>query len=494
MVAVSSCNDKLDEDLENTIYVGQTNYANTSNMMVPLLGAYGEFQDRGWEDFPVIAVRGDDVNAGGLGDQQDFAEEDKFNYNKDFWMFNSVWQNLYNDILAATSAEEEVTKYRDFATDKALADQYIAEAKVIRAFLLLNLSRVWGAILIPQSADPTTLLTVEPSSKEEVMQYISDQMDEAIPALPAVRPNERTDIRGGVTRFTALAVQALANLELKNYQGVADATSQIISSNKFTLEPDYYNLFKLKGKLNNENILELQYSDFGSASGDNKAYLFAFFGPESWEPKVAGAGGGWGFYEPSMKYIKFMLSRGENTRLQTSVIFTDRGITEIKKDPAFATLPAWVTSTTPSGDKFNDYNRALFASGKHYLPSDQLTPGRADYGTNKNFTCIRYAEVLLMHAEALTQGASSSAMTADQAVNAVRSRAGLGTISGVTTNQVMDEKYAELAMEWGTRYFDMVRLQRYDELSYEGRNFTEAKIFLPYPQPQLDLLPRLVQN
>ena len=97
-------------------------------------------------------------------------------------------------------------------------------------------------------------------------------------------------------------------------------------------------LFKLEGKLNNENILELQYSDFGTASGNLEAYLFAFFGPESWAPKVAGAGGGWGFYEPSMKYIKFMLDRGETTRLQTSVIFTNRGIDEIKKDPKYATL------------------------------------------------------------------------------------------------------------------------------------------------------------
>ena len=70
MFAITSCHDKLDEDLENTVYAGQTDYTITSNMMVPLLGAYGEFQDRGWEDFPVIAVRGDDVNAGGLGDRR----------------------------------------------------------------------------------------------------------------------------------------------------------------------------------------------------------------------------------------------------------------------------------------------------------------------------------------------------------------------------------------------------------------------------------------
>jgi hypothetical protein len=494
LLTVTSCHDLLDEDPENNNYTGQTDYTNASNMIRPLLGAYAEFQDRGWEDFPVIAVRGDDVNAGGLGDQQDFAEEDKFNYNKDYWMFNSVWQNLYKDILFATQAIEELTKYKEFADNPALADQYIAEAKVIRAYLLFNLSRVWGTVLIPESSDPTVLPGAEAKTKDEVMEYISAQMDESIPVLPAVHPNQRTDIRGGVTRYTALAVKALANLELKEYQAVADATSAIISGGVFTLEPDYYQLFKLKGKLNNENILELQYSDFGSASGNLEYYLFEFFGPQDWAPKVAAAGGGWGFYEPSLKYVKFMLSRGETARLQTSVIFTNRGIGEIKKDPNYATLPAWVSNTTPSGDVFNDYPRAMFASGKHYLPSDQLTDGRTQYGTNKNFTIIRYAEILLMHAEALTQGASGSGMSADQAVNAVRTRAGLSPLSGVTLNQVMDEKYAELGMEWGIRYYDMVRLGRYDELSYDGRTFTENKIFLPYPQPQVDLLPSLTNQ
>ena len=491
MLLASSCHDLLQEDPENTNYTNRTDYTNTSNMIQPLLGAYAEFQDRGWEDFPVISVRGDDVNAGGLGDQQDFAEEDKFNYNKDFWMFNSLWQNLYKDILIATSAIEQITFYKEFASNPAVADQYIAEAKTLRAFLLFNLSRVWGDVFIPTSSDPTLLLVAEVATKDEVMQYISTQMDEAIPVLANIHPNKRTDIRGGVTRYTALAIQALANLELKNYQAVADATSQIISSNEFQLEADFYQLFKVPGKLNNENILEFQYSDFGQGSGDLKAYLFAFFGPENWTPKVAGAGSGWGFYEPSLKYIKFMLDRGEQVRLQTSVLFTNRGIDKIKEDPNYSVLPGWISNTTPSGDVINNYGRAMFASGKHYLPTDQLTPGRTDYGTNKNFTCIRYAEILLMHAEALTQGASSGAMSAVEAVNAVRSRAGLTPLGSVTTDQVMDEKFAELAMEWGTRYYDMVRLGRYEELSYEGRNFSEDKIFLPYPQSQLDLLPAL---
>jgi hypothetical protein len=494
MMLATACSDKLNEPALNQRLATATDYTKTDNMILPLIGAYAEFYNRGWEDFPLIAVRGDDVNAGGLGDQQAFADTDNFRYDKDYWMYNSVWQNLLKDIIIMESTMEQVEKYKEFASNPALADQYIAEAKTIRAFLLFQWSRVWGSLVVPTSSNLEELFAAPLSTKDEIMQQISNEMDEAIPMLPTVHPRERTDIKGGVTRYTALAMKALANLELNNYPAVAEATGQIISSGKFKLSTDYYELFKIPGKLDSENILELQYSDLGQGSGTNFAYLFAFFGPENWTPKVAGAGSGWGFYEPSMKWIKFMLSRGETSRLQTSVLFTNRGINKIKEDPAFPTLPSFARNTTPSGDVINDFNRAMFSSGKHYLPSDELTAGRTDYGTNKNFICIRYAEILLMHAEALTMGASSSVMSADEAVGLVRARAGLGALSGVTHDQVMDEKYAELAMEWGTRYYDMIRLGRYNDLSYDGRTFTEDKKYLPYPQNQVDRLPTLKKN
>jgi starch-binding outer membrane protein, SusD/RagB family len=495
-----SCQDNLDEPALNRTFSEGTDYTVSENMILPLTGMYAyifnntsaeEGGSRGWEDFPMISVRGDDVNAGGLGDQQDFTEEDKYNYNRAYWMFNSVWQNLYAGVIQSHTAIDEITLYKENGANPALADQYIAEIKTLRAFLLLQLARVWGDILLPESSKPEDLAALPLSTKDEVLQHIATQMDEAVPLLPALRPNERTDVPGGVTRFTALAMKALANLELKNYQGVADATSEIIASNKFTLYPDFYNLFKIPGELSDENLFELQYSDFGQPTGLNRSYLWEFFGPTDWTPAVAGAGSGWGFYEPSLKWIKFMLDRGETLRLQSSVLFTDRGIDTIKLDPNYANLPSWISSTTPSGDKVNNYPRALFASGKHYLPSNQLTPGRATYGTSKNMTIIRYAEILLMHAEAITRGATSSAMTADEAVNLVRTRAQLTPVTGVTAEQVMDEKFAELAMEWGIRYYDMIRLGEYDELSYDGRTFTEDKAYLPYPQAQVDKIPAL---
>jgi starch-binding outer membrane protein, SusD/RagB family len=495
LLVTPACHDLLNEPAQNRTFTEETDYTLSGNMILPLIGVYGELYNRGWENHPLIAVRGDDVNHGGLGDQQDFAETDYFNYNKDYWMYNAVWQGFYSDVYIALSAIDEFELYKEHGANAATADQYIAEAKVVEGWLLFQLSRVWGAILLPSSPDPADLLVTELSPKTEVMQYISGRMDEAIPALPAVRPNQRTDVRGGVTRFTALALKALAQLELRNYQGVADATSQIIASGLFNLEPDFYNLFKIPGKLSNENLLELQYSDFGQGSGDVRGHLWAFYGPQSWTPARAGASAGWGFFEPSLKWIKFMLDRGERTRLETSVLFTNRGIQELRSDPNYATLPGWISNTTPSGDVINDFARAMFSSGKHYLPSEQLTPGRTDYGTNKNFIVIRYAEILLMHAEALTRGATSAAMTADEAVNAVRQRAGLNPVSGVTAEQVMNEKFAELAMEWGTRYYDMIRLENYGELSYDGRTFSPPEdLYLPYPQNQVDLLPVLGEN
>ncbi|HMQ43157.1 MAG TPA: RagB/SusD family nutrient uptake outer membrane protein [Mariniflexile sp.] len=495
MLSFLACNDKLDL-IEGQVNTGDVDYSNSDDMILPLIGAYNAFATRGWEEYLLLSVRGDDVNAGGLGDQQDFANTDMFNYNKDYWMYNSLWNLHYADIVSVNNAANLIENYKAFANanDAAKADSYIAETKVLRAWLHFNLSRVWGSIFIINTTIPDTEIEKGVATKDQVMQYISDQMDEVIPLLPDARPNERTDVKGGVTKYTALALKALANLELKNYQGVAAATGAIIGSGKFSLYPDFYEAFKMPGELSNENLLEMQYSDYNSATGDPFYYVgkndaYQSFGPQNWTPARANAGSGWGFYEPSLKYIKFMLNRGEKVRLETSVLFTNRGIAAIKADPAYATLPSWITNTTRDGDRINDYSRAMFASGKHYLPSNQLTVGRNVYGAGKNMICIRYAEILLMHAEALTRGATSSAMTADQAVNAVRQRAGLGILSGVTSQQVMDEKFAEMAMEWGTRYYDMIRLGNNSELSYDGRTFTPEKALLPYPQAQVDALP-----
>lgn len=494
IILFSGCSHELDQPELNNNFAGGADFSKTEDMIFPLIGVYQQVGARGWEQPLVVATRGDDVNA--AGDQQGLKNMDRYVYDNSFFGSRTLWETYYGDIIGAHTGMEQIERYMEFADEdgKALGEQYIAEAKVLRSILLFQLSQVYGAVFIPTSSDLDEFADVTSvPTKEEVMRHISDQMDEAIPHLLDMRPNERTDLPGGVTKYTALHIKALANQELENYQAVADATGEIIASGKFSLFPDFYELFKTPGKLSNESLYEFQYSDFGAGEGDRVGHLYAPYGPNGWTPAVAGAGAGWGFFEPSTKYVKFMLDRGEKDRLETSVLFTQRGIDSIINTTSYtaASLPSFMSPTTRDGDRLRDNARHIFSSGKHYLPSNQLIPGRTSYGSNKNYIVYRYAETLLMYAEALIQGASHSAMTADEAVNLVRERAGLAPISGVTLDQLVDEKYAELAMEWGKRFYDMVRLGRYDELSYEGRTFTPDKKFVTYHQDQIDEFPIL---
>ena len=488
-----SCDSALDNPQEDTVVESGIDYTNISLRKELIEGAYYTLYNLQWETYPLLSVRGDDVNA--KGDQEPLLETEAFRYSRSFWMYNSTWLNLYSDIINWHAAIEEIEKFNANSNDPGVGQQYIAEINVMQGYELLLLARLWGGILIPTSSQAEDLYNAEVTSFEETMAYISNLMDEAMPSLLDVAPNQHPVVKGGITKSTALAIKAMANLEMKNWQGVADATSQIIQSGQFSLFADYYELFKTPGKLANENILELQYSDFGQGSGDAVRYLHAFFGPNNWTPEVSGASGGWGFWEPSMKYIQFMIDRGETVRLETSVNFTNEGIDSLQAQPGYSTLPAFISNTTRDNDVWGTTDgsanpRAIFSSGKHYLPSNQLIPGRTDYGSNKNFICIRYAEVLLMHAEALTNGASSSVMSADAAVNAVRSRAGLGNLSGVTLDNVLDEKFAEFGMEWGIRFYDLVRHGKTSELT----GYSDEDRFIPYPLQQIDLLPQLEGN
>lgn len=484
---LTNCNKQLDEPKELQTESKSVDYSSATAARAALVGAYVQFQSYWWEQLALLQVRGDDVNSGGGKsapyDQAPYHDVDVFVYDANFWMINGTWDGMFQHIIQITAQIEQLEKFRAAGVSGALIDQYIAECKVMRAHITLQASRTWGGVFKVTTTDQTAL---QMQTKDEIMTWIKEEMAEASTKLLDVHPAQRTDLRGGITKYAALAIKALAEQELKDYTAVAATTASIISSAKFSLYGDFNKEFKTAGKLSSENILELQFSDFNSASGDSYNYLGAFFGPTDWTPVVSTAGGGWGFYEPSEKYIKFMLSRGERTRLQASVLFTPSGIAKIKTDPAFATLPAWITNTTIEGDVYRDSPRAYFYSGKHYLPSSELVVGRNDYASNKNYICIRYAEILLMYAEAVTRGGAATAGTADAAVNLVRGRAGLAPLAGVTSQQVVDEKFAELAMEWGTRFYDMIRLENAAELSYDGRTFTMAKKYLPYPLAQLD--------
>jgi hypothetical protein len=135
--------------------------------------------------------------------------------------------------------------------------------------------------------------------------------------------------------------------------------------------------------------------------------------------------------EPSAEIESFFISRSDSVRRKTTILY------------AGADKNNFVT--TPSGDKVygNDIHQTRFM-GKSYLPSNQMTTGRTDYGSNNNVRVLRYADVLLLNAEAKLRKGQNG----DVPFNLVRQRAKLNPITGVTLNQVLDERRAEFACEW----------------------------------------------
>ena len=150
-----SCSDKLNTQ-EGQLNTGDLDYTNTDNMIEPLIGAYYSLADMGREVPLLLSVRGDDVNAGGLGDQQPFADTDRYNYSKDYWMYNSLWNAQYSEIINMNTAIDQIQKFEEYADDQQMqtAEQYIAEIKVMRAWFHLNLGRTWKDVFIITTNQP----------------------------------------------------------------------------------------------------------------------------------------------------------------------------------------------------------------------------------------------------------------------------------------------------------------------------------------------------
>ena len=123
-------------------------------------------------------------------------------------------------------------------------------------------------------------------------------------------------------------------------------------------------------------------------------------------------------------------------------------------------------------------------NGKAYTPRNQLTPGRSKYGSNNNIRILRYADVLLINAEAKVRQGKNG----DQPFNLVRARAQMPTLTNVTVEQILDERRMELVCEWGERYNDLVRTGLAASVL---SGWSENVKYYPLPLSQLQTVPTL---
>jgi starch-binding outer membrane protein, SusD/RagB family len=355
---------------------------------------------------------------------------------------------------------ENYAKHLTSESDKQLNAQYAAEVRFFRAYAYFQLVNLFGDV--PLLLDNQEL-NVFKNTKEDVKKYIYDELDYCIANLPAIRPNE-SEHPGAVTKYTAEMLKAKQKMYDNEWDEVLALTEDIVNSGKFELYNDFYELFKIPGKLCNESLLEYQFTDFGNGSGDivSSDNWFAFQGPRGEAPIS-----GWAFIEPTEKIRNLFSKRGEAVRAETTFLMTD--------------------ATTRDGDYIPvaQPGEPTAYNGKAYTPANQMTPGRTGYGDNNNIRVFRYADVLLMNAEAKVRKGQNG----DAPLNLVRERAGLAPIANATLDQILEERQVELALEWGERFFDLVRT---DRATQELPGFVKGESeYYPIPQDQIDLNPNL---
>lgn len=493
LLLLAGCSDFLNNPLENQTPAVSIDYADMSRMYQPVSGAYSSVARGGFASWVHTFLKTSQTVD--IDPRTGYSEVNELVHNyrggaviKGFWALDDLWSRYYGSVLTCNSALAELEKFaanisEGDATNRQRLLRYQAEVRFLRGLLHYYIARSFGdvPVLGIESVDPGYLGTVGKTPVADVRQHVIEEMDFCIANLEDARPNEATH-QGGVTKYTALMLKAKAAMDLAGANNgspmwdiVLQSTDEIINSNRFSLFPDYYQLWKKPGKMCDEAIFELQFSDFGNPTGDVVTSggqvwdnLFLFQAPQN----TYGApinGDGW--LIPSDEAVRFLTSRSDTIRLKTAVQHSG-----IEGRPG-------TFSVTPDGDTIsgNTAGKKYF-NGKAYFPKSQMTPGRVDwYGANNNVRVLRYAEVLLMNAEARIRKGQNG----DAPLNLVRTRVGLPALTNATIAQLMDERRAEFICEWwGERLNDLVRT---DQAATLLNGFVKGESeFFPIPQAQED--------
>ena len=464
LFGATSCSDYIDIDPENSVPEEKVDYTNLDNMYMPVSGVYAKVRTGAmhWVIWPLSIVRDGDVWSGKPDDQAPLVDMGNYNYDQGFWGLNEMWNQYYGIIKVANSALESLDEYAVYATtdaQKATNRSYQGEVKFLRAYAYYRLVQAFGPVTILRSNTQTNLTR---STIEAVNKYMLEDLEYAYNNCPEVRPNEMAHI-GAVSAYSAKALAAKVYLNMGQYDQVEKLTDDIINSRKFKLYEDFYQLFKIPGKLCDESLFECQCTDFGQGSGEmvDADQWFNFQGPSLQGPSISV--GGWGFIGYSDEFKAWAESRNEDVRATTTFLVGG--------------------TTTPSGDFIKPQQNSIRTNcwnGKAYTPTNQMTEGRTKYGSNNNIRVLRYADVLLMNAEAKVKLGKNG----DEPFNEVRRRAHMPELTNVTFDQILDERRMELCCEWGERYNDLIRTGKAAEV-LGPKGWTVEKTYYPLPLDQI---------
>ncbi|WP_353721006.1 RagB/SusD family nutrient uptake outer membrane protein [Dyadobacter sp. 676] len=349
----------------------------------------------------------------------------------------------------------------------------LGEAYFLRALYFFDLAKVFGGV--PLIETPVTTIQdtkVRRSTATETWAFIENDLQQARTYLPSVSVYRNTANLGRASKGAATALLAKVLLYQQKWAAAADAAEEVIASGDYALTTDYLAQFNNQNDQNTvESIFEVQaYKTNGWGGGTEISLDF----------------GRWGFNNPTKELVN-AYEKGD-PRLRYTIFSPGDDRFGQPYDPGKG--PNTVTGYLARKYVFDPATMGVAANGW-------------TNGEGINYIVLRYAEVLLIHAEALIeQNVRLTDAMAD--INAVRARKGVKMPpvppgdQAALRQRLRHERRVELALE-GQRYFDLIRWGKdYATSVLHGQGkanfqYDKHKLF-PIPQIEMDLNPLLIQN
>ncbi len=465
MTALVGCEDSLDFEIKDSLTL--ENYFQTEEDAVSsvtavydALGDLSLYKSRLWL---VQDIASDDCNALSTWNDPNAQQFQSYTLDPTNNYLEGIWQASYQLISRANLSIDRIPEIN---MAESLRSRLVGEAKFLRALAYFNLVRLFGDVplVLETKTDIDEYLLPRASSEDIYTQIIND-----LTAAEKVLPKNYTGSnKGRATRGASMGMLAKVYLTRQDWQLAAEKSKDVIDMNVYELWDDYKDNFREANKNGKESLFEVQF--YSAQQSENTQIVISGL------PSIYAFPAGVGIILPTDD----LLDRFEEGDYRYDVTFFE---------------------------EYSYFGNNTFDPHiwKHW-DQDAYEPDETGQ-SGANFPVMRYAEVLLMYAEALNEANNGPTAEAYDAVNQVRERARNGEEGVVADLQglnyeefrdaVLNEKRLETVNE-GQRWFDLKRtgkLIEYVNRAKGGQADPQPHHYLfPIPQREIDINPNLSQN
>ncbi len=347
----------------------------------------------------------------------------------------------------------------------------LAETRFLRAYYYFQLVKFFGDVplIIDERLGVDEVQDLERTPKSEVYAQIEADLEYASGILDWTNP-----VKGRATKGAALSFLGKVYLYQDKFTEAASTLDQVIAEGGYSLIPDFNQLFTVGNENHSETVFDVEYSGLEGGSYDCLICLEGNAAP--------------GFHG-IRQYNGPVYGDGNSYNLPTQELYDAFSSNDLRRDASILDIDAFIAAQPNSGEityaigggghtgYYN--NKYIKKQGEIGLPDNDLT-------SPVNYRAIRYADVLLMAAEAHNRGAGNDAKALEY-VNLVRSRVNMPALASggaQLTQEIWNERRFELSGE-GHRFFDLVRTGQAAD-AIDGFTSNKNELF-PLPQVEIDL-------